>query len=94
MIHVNLHIKNPFKSKPFKNIWTKTWSVSKHRTLEIQTHHYAWNIFEVSLDFAWNGSDHAGPSFEIGAFGWYISISLPDNRHWDHNTNTWITHTD
>jgi len=32
---------------------------------------------------------HAGASFEIGALGYWLNISLYDSRHWDYDNNTW-----
>jgi hypothetical protein len=89
MIHINFTIENPFKGSNFTDIWAKAIRVTKNKTLELQIYRYGVNVFELGLRLTFSGSDHAGPSFELGIFGWYFTISLPDNRHWDYENNCW-----
>jgi hypothetical protein len=89
MILVNINIRNPFKHQPYRNIWCKSWGITKNKTLEIQFYSYAYNLFETTLDLNLSGSSHAGPRFEFGVFGWNAIIQLHDNRHWDYENNCW-----
>ena len=94
MIRINIDIRNPFRMVHFKNIWSRFWKVTEHRTLEVQIYRYGYNIVEINLETSFTGSDHAGPKFELGVFTWYFVISLPDNRHWDPITNSWQIYND
>ena len=93
MIRIDIVIDNPFKKHPFKNIWTKCVRVSENKTLELQFYRYSYHIFEFGVETIFKGQDHAGPKFELGLFGWYFVVSLPDNRHWDYINNCWETAT-
>ena len=89
MISFRLSLANPFKYLPFKSYWQRDIPVSKNKILEIGFYRYAWNLFELSLDLRWFGSDHAGPSIEINITGYTVRLAICDNRHWNSTTNTW-----
>ena len=92
MIKFWIALQNPFKCDEFKNHWDKTIPLTTNKTLELQVSHYAWNWFELNLDLNWQGSDHAGPKFEVNLFGYTTSIQIYDNRHWDHKAHDWVNH--
>ena len=94
MIRIDASIRNPFKHKPFKNIWTRAWKVSKNKTLEVQIYRYGYNLAELTVDTYWQGEDHAGPRFDLGIFGWYFTVNLHDNRHWDFVKGCWSNTTE
>jgi len=89
MIYCSFNIANPFRHEPFKDYWQRDIPVSKNKTLEIGFYRYAWNLFELQLDLRFWGRDHAGPSLEIGIFGYTARLGISDNRHWDNTANTW-----
>lgn len=89
MITCSFNIANPFKHQPFKNYWQKDISLTKNKTFDIGFYRYAWNLFEFQLDLRWQGHDHAGPSLELGIFGYTFRIGVSDNRHWNSITNCW-----
>lgn len=89
MFKLNFSIANPLTYDSWRSIWKRTWSISKHRTLEICVDRYANDIVSFKLDLSWRGHDHAGPLFEIRLFGLGFIASLPDNRHWDYINNSW-----
>ena len=89
MIRFSFGIANWRKPCEFRNIYNRAWAVSQHRTLEIQFDRYDYELLGLSLDLRWRGSDHAGPDFEINVLGYNFRISLPDNRHWDLETDNW-----
>ena len=89
MIRFSFGIANWRKPCKFKNIYDRSWAVSKNRTLEIQFDRYNYELLGLSFDLRWSGQSHAGPDFEINILGWCVRISLPDNRHWDSETNDW-----
>jgi hypothetical protein len=62
------------------------------KILEIGIYKYAWDLFEISLDLRWRGSDHAGPSFEINVLGYTARIGISDKRHWNSETNSWCNY--
>ncbi len=89
MISFSFNIANPFKHEPFKDYWQRDFSISKNKTFEIGFYKYAWNLLEFQLDLRWRGRDHAGPSIEVGIFGYTARIGISDNRHWNSITNDW-----
>lgn len=89
MIYCSFNIANPFKHDPFKNYWQHEFLITKHKSLDIGFYKYAWNLFEFQLDLRWQGSDHAGPSLEIGIFGYTARLGISDTRHWNSETNDW-----
>lgn len=89
MISFSFSIANPFKHKPFKDYWQRDISLTKNKTFEIGFYRYAWNLFEFQIDTRWRGRDHAGPSIELGIFGYTGRIGISDNRHWNSQTNDW-----
>ena len=91
MIGVFLKVTNPFKHKPWQDIYQGSWKVSENKTLELQFSRYAYYLFEFNLDLRWSGRDHAGPEFGINILGWDMRIALVDNRHWDGYTGWWAS---
>jgi hypothetical protein len=89
MIRIDFSLGNPFKHKPWRDLYQGEWLITKNTVFEIGFFRYAYNIAEVTLDLRWQGSDHAGPEFEIGLFGWQMRLALKDTRHWDYQNNTW-----
>ena len=92
MLSFDVQLRNPFKCISFKSYWCKTWNVSKNKAFEMQLSKYAYNFFELGVDINFSGEDHAGPRFELGVFGYNITIKLYDKRHWIYETNTWETY--
>jgi len=89
MINIWIAFRNPFPVQPFRAIWLKEKQLTQHKTAEIQISRYAFNWVELQLDLNWRGTDHAGPWFMIGLFGWQLDIRMYDRRHWNHETNSW-----
>lgn len=92
MIRLSFGIANWRRPCEFRNIYNRSWAVSKTRTLEIQFDRYDYELMGLSFDLCWRGGDHAGPKFEINILGWCFGISLPDNRHWDYEKDNWSQH--
>ena len=92
MIRFIFSIANWRKPCEFRNIYNRAWAVSQNRTLEIQFDRYDYDLLGISFDLRWRGQSHAGPDFELNILGWNFRISLPDNRHWDRETDDWELH--
>jgi hypothetical protein len=92
MIRFSFGVANWRPPCEFKNIYNRAWAVSQNRTLEIQFDRYDYELLGIDCDLRWRGGDHAGPKFEINILGWCFRISLPDNRHWDCETDDWELH--
>jgi hypothetical protein len=92
MIRFSIGIANWRRPCEFKNIYNRAWAVGPNRTLEIQFDRYDYELLGIYLDLRWRGDDHAGPKFELNILGWCVRIDLPDNRHWDSETNDWEQH--
>ena len=89
MILFRLAVRDPRSPAPFKNLWCKTKRVSKNKTFEISAFRSGGYLLELEIGTSFTGYDHAGPSIELGFLTWYISVNLHDNRHWNHDSNTW-----
>jgi hypothetical protein len=68
--------------------WSKI--LSNNKVFEIESYHYSYYLAEFYLNTNIIGSDHAGPSVEIGVLGYILSIKLYDTRHWDEIKNNWV----
>jgi hypothetical protein len=88
-MNLYIAIRNPWSHRPFRNLWCGIWTLGRHRSLEIQTYRYAWNLAEFDLELVWWGESHAGPKLEVNLLGWGIILSLPSNHHWDHEHHCW-----
>ena len=73
------NIRNWHGSTPFKN---KYWEFEVMKSGEIV-------MFDLTVRIR---CDHAGTTLGLGLFGYSINMTLYDNRHWDHKTNTWQAH--
>jgi hypothetical protein len=80
---------NCFREENFEIIWCKNWKLSENKNLEMQFNKDKNVVLNLEMDLIFGGRDHAGPYFEIGLLGWSFMLSLPDNRHWDDETDTW-----
>lgn len=94
MITINLSINNPFKYSTPETVinWYKRWQISKNKSFDIQL--YLGDpemIIGVKLETDWWGRDHAGPCFEINIYGLMFIVQIYDHRHWDWDTNDWIS---
>ncbi len=90
MIMITFAIQNPFfKSwKSFKNI--RHW----HGATPVKNKYWEAEVLKsgdiVLFDFTVRAQcDHPGATLSLGLFDYSITVSLYDNRHWDHNTNTY-----
>jgi hypothetical protein len=87
MIYFSFAIQNPLSNK-FKNLFCKYGQVTKNKSWEIQC--YASSVlvrFSIDINFH---KDHGGIEIEIGFLGYTIGAQIYDNRHWDHEKNTWV----
>jgi hypothetical protein len=89
MIRFNFGIVNWRQACEFRNLYSRGWSVSQNRTLEVQFYRYNHELLGLTFDLQWRGCDHAGPEFEINVLGWNFRITLPDRRHWDYDIYDW-----
>ena len=87
MIAITFALQNPrFRSwRDFKNI--HNWAG------RLPFKNKYWEV-EVLVEFHFTvrtRCDHAGATLGLGLFNYSINLSFYDNRHWDHETNTWNT---
>jgi len=67
----------------------KFFKITKNKTFEISSgvEEY-WQFFQFNLR-ANRKTDHAGFLIYFELFGFYFSIEIYDNRHWDWEKNAW-----
>lgn len=98
MIHFNFSIINYFRRKYTKQ--TDYVCIDRHlfghKHLEIQISHWgqAMDLISLTLSTPITGQDHAGIMFHLDILGYGLIINFYDNRHWDHDKNTWETYND
>ena len=64
--------------------------IAAHKTFELQISRFDPDrVIDIDLDLNWRGRDHAGPKLELSVLGYYFSVGIYDNRHWNHNENRW-----
>jgi hypothetical protein len=90
MIVLTFAIQNPyFKGwRDFKNI--RNW----HGTLPFKNKYWEFEVMRsgslLEFDFTVRTRcDHAGVTLGLGLFNYSVNLTAYDNRHWDHETNTW-----
>lgn len=89
MIYLNLTIQNPL-SNAFENIFCKSGQLTKNKAWEVECYRSAVLIkLTIELNLR---KDHGGMCIELGFLGYTIGSQIYDNRHWDHEKNTWVTH--
>jgi hypothetical protein len=91
MIRFSFNIKNPWtKDLPHNDYFYFDKRITKNKSFEAQIYRSgSYNFFKLSLDTAWRGDDHAGPSLEIELGKYYINLKIYDHRHWDYEKGTW-----
>ncbi len=94
MINFSFNLNWPW-FKPSNKLSTdyfyKYWSVTKHKTLEIQVSRGGNTI--VGCDFRWDvNCDHAGVTFTIDLFRRFLHVSFCDNRHWNYDENRYVNY--
>ena len=86
MLTLQLVIENPW-SRRFRNLYNRAGHLRGNLCWEVQ---FMQTADILSLKFEWTmARDHAGPYCELGLFGYSISASIYDRRHWDHFNNRW-----
>jgi hypothetical protein len=91
MIYFNFRLENPWsKQREQMDYFCKDWKLSKTKHLEVQVSRNGVDpIFNFIFDLCWRGRDHAGPSVEIGLFGFWSVVKIYDSRHWNYTENRW-----
>ena len=86
MIHFNLNIRDPFTSM-FDTLKSWTGKLSENKAWEVELYQSS-SIIEIGLNITFR-QDHAGIQIDFGLFGFTISGSIYDVRHWDSIANKW-----
>jgi hypothetical protein len=67
--------------------------IAKNKAFSMQlTKWQPHTLFQVKIDLAWKGQDHAGPNLTIEFFGFFFDIKIYDTRHWDYENDKWKVH--
>ena len=95
MIYLSMALTWPFKYNPddFKNYFCKTWQVTKHKFLEVESYGNTDDLISFVFRLAWR-TDHEGIMIELGLFRKCISIQFYDSRHWNNEKNTYEVYED
>lgn len=93
MFYLNASIKNPFwkseYNKYFDSYVCVEKPISKNKVFNFEITRHFYHLFQFILKTEFRGMDHAGPSLELGLFGYNVMVCIYDTRHWDDEKNTW-----
>lgn len=89
MINFNFNLANPFVDR-WDVVVSKHGKLFKHKAWEFNTYKSSC-IVDVDFRFTTRG-DHAGVRLMLGLFGYEAEFNFYDTRHWDYETNTWVTY--
>lgn len=89
MINFNFKISNLWSKNKFNTVFSKSWSISKNKNLEVELIKHGNILLLISFNLSSN-IDHAGVMVELGLFGYYITLDLRDKRHWSYTYDGWI----
>jgi len=83
-----LSIHNPFVTEKYDNLYNYTTKMTTHKYLELEVVYDSIILFEIWLNWS-TRRDHAGASLTLGLLGYSIAFIIYDQRHWDHESNSW-----
>lgn len=91
MIRFGFGIAWPFRHKDrLKHFVLFEKQIAAHKSFELQFSQFNFDhLIEFDLDLNWRGHDHAGPRLELGLFGYFFTVKIYDNRHWNYDGNRW-----
>jgi hypothetical protein len=96
MLNLQLSITAPWCHNNFKNLFCLFWRTGKllkHKAWEFEVIQ-DWRVI-LNFTFRWTvRRDHAGPTLELGLFGYEVYLMMYDTRHWCDRTNTWEVYTE
>jgi hypothetical protein len=70
----------------------KAWgfNISKNKVFEIQFEHWPeWAYIDVGIRWT-RKCNHAGLTLSIELFGYYMHLTVYDNRHWNYEEKKWF----
>ena len=88
MINFRLEIANPWSWDYFRNLGCLHGHISKNKSWELEHTYYSGQLLDAEFKFNTKG-DHAGLEIVLGILGYGIAFRIYDNRHWDHELNSW-----
>lgn len=90
-MYFNINISHYFFRSVFKNLFHKSWDLSKNKNLEIQVIYNSRMLFLIEANLMFGGRDHGGLELCLGLFGLELLMEMPDRRHWNNEQNRWET---
>lgn len=88
MINIKFNIQNPFIKEDFKNLFNRSFQLSKNKYFEFEVIYHSVNL--VDLGFSWTTKrDHAGLDLTLGLICYSVSFRTFDRRHWDYRSDKW-----
>lgn len=88
MMQFKLSIETPFIKPYWKNLGSRSFSLSKNKSLEVQATIWTTALFGIDIDWR-SRQDHAGLFISLSFMMFEFYINVYDGRHWDHENNCW-----
>lgn len=96
MISLRFDLQNPFWKDRMNDLYKVYYElekpISKNKTFECNINRHFYFLFVLHIDLSWRGQDHAGPKFILSLFGYELSLSIHDNRHWNDEQDRWVNY--
>jgi hypothetical protein len=93
MINLHLSLTNPWYKENFKNLFNRFGVISKHKTWEFEVCRNSRTLAEINFEVRFR-TDHAGAMIELGLFGYEVSATFYDNRHWNDKEGRYYIYTE
>lgn len=92
MIRINLNLDNPRQWPSFRHLGNAHGRISNNKMWELE-HYCGSTIFAFELNWT-TRTDHAGFEFTVALLSYHIHANIYDRRHWNTDTNSWMTYED
>jgi hypothetical protein len=89
LVHLRFNLATPWEA--FKNLGCLHGRLGQHTAWELEHTYYAGSLVDLEFSISTH-TDHAGLDFGLGLLGYGIGFRIYDTRHWDSDTNTWVTY--
>lgn len=88
MIYFSFSLSNPFVQHDFDTLYNPYGRLTKNKSWEVCVSKQKGLIISFGINWTTKQS-HAGVNVDFGIFGYWMSLDISDNRHWDYTNKKW-----
>jgi hypothetical protein len=89
LVHLRFNLATPWDW--FKGLGCLHGRLGQHGAWELEHNYYAGSLVDCEFSIT-TRTDHAGLEIGLGLLGYGIGFRIYDTRHWNSDTNTWVTY--